>query len=144
MNWKNEATEKLKRYSTMRVSLENLRDEIKRLELESRSIRCACVDGVSVRTSGGQKDVLLNNLIKKQEVKDSLHRTKLWLSCTDRALESLSEEERMLLREMYIYPQKGSMQNLCVRLGVEQSSVYRRRDAALEHFTQALYGYGAL
>lgn len=32
------------------------------------------------------------------------------------------------------------MDRLCEELGLEKATVYRRRDAALRHFTLALYG----
>lgn len=143
MNWKNEATEKLRRYEAMCTAIVNMEEELKRLELESKGIRSAQADGVKVRGSQGRKDPILNNLIRKQELRDSLRQTKLWVDCTQRALEVLAEEERLLLRRMYIYPERGCLERLCGELGVEQSSIYRRRDAALQRFTEALYGYRA-
>ena len=56
------------------------------------------------------------------------------------ALSALTHEEELILRRMYICPQRGSVNMLCNELGVEQSSIYRKRDAALYHFTIALYG----
>ena len=46
----------------------------------------------------------------------------------------------MVLTRFYIYPERGGVSRLCEELGVEQSSVYRKRDKALERFTLALYG----
>ena len=40
----------------------------------------------------------------------------------------------------YMCPEKGSVERLCSELGLESSSVYRKRDKALRRFTVALYG----
>ena len=34
-----------------------------------------------------------------------------------------------------------AMDRLCTELGMEQSSIYRKRDEALRHFTVAMYGF---
>jgi hypothetical protein len=39
-----------------------------------------------------------------------------------------------------MYPERGNIERLCKELGMEASSVYRRRDSALKHFTLAFYG----
>jgi hypothetical protein len=52
----------------------------------------------------------------------------------------LTPEERLVLLRIFILPESGSIQRLCDELNVEQSSVYRKRDKALEAFTLALYG----
>ena len=49
-------------------------------------------------------------------------------------------EEKLILHRLYIYPEKGGVERLCKELGMETSSIYRRRDKALKHFTLAFYG----
>lgn len=53
----------------------------------------------------------------------------------DRCMEQLEEEERLLLERIYIVPKIGNLELLCRELGVEKSSVYRRRDKALGRFS---------
>jgi len=53
---------------------------------------------------------------------------------------ALTREDQAILYSMYVQPQKGAVNKLCEQLGVEQSSVYRKRDGALYRFTLALYG----
>ena len=83
---------------------------------------------------------MINNILERQELERTLEQAHIWLRSTDRALTALSKEEQVLLHRMYIYPQKGGLDLLSKELGVETSSIYRRRDKALKHFTLAFYG----
>lgn len=141
MNWKLEAEEKLRRYPAMRQAIRSIPEEIKRLEEQANTIRAARTDTVS--SHGGVsrgEDRLLNNMAERQELEWALENADRWLKNTDRALKTLSREERTVLSRMLIYPEEGAAQRLCMDLGVESSSIYRRRDNALRKFTLALYG----
>lgn len=141
MNWKAEAKEKLRRYDAMRLATINLPQEIHRLELDARSIRSARTDGTPVSGGGNRREeALLNNIVHRQELANTLQQAKAWLKTTDRALSALSEEERMLLQRLYIYPEQGILDRLCIEFEAEKSTIYRRRDRALRHFTTAFYG----
>ncbi len=142
MKWKNEAMEKLRRYDAMRQALQNIPQEIGRLKAEATAIRRSAMDMTPVRGSSGRRDeALLNNIAQRQELEWTLKQVRQWLNITDRGLMALSEEDRLVLQRLYLYPQKGALERLCTELGVEQSSVYRKRDQALERFTLAMYGF---
>ena len=141
MNWKEEAMEKLRKYGAMRLAAVNIPAEIKRLELEAKSIRSAKLD--KAPSPGGEnrrEEALLNNIAHRQELAWMLEQANFWLRITDRALTALSHEEKQILSRLYIYPEKGNLEKLCAELKLEKSSIYRRRDKALERFTLALYG----
>lgn len=141
MNWKAEATEKLRRYGAMRLAAINLPQEIRRLQLDARSIRSARTDSMPVSGGGNQREeALLNNLIQRQELDNTLKQANLWLKNTDRAMGILSPEEKQILHKLLIYPQKHGVEQLCQELGMEQSTIYRKRDEALRRFTLAYYG----
>lgn len=141
MNWKAEAMEKLRRYDAMRQCVQNIPEELKRLELESCGIRGARMDGSPVQGSKNSADeALLNNLVHRQQLRFALEQAELWLKTTERGLSALTPEEKLVLHRFYMYPERGSVDRLCGELGVEQSSVYRKRDKALYRFTIALYG----
>ena len=141
MNWKTEAKEKLRRYDAMRLATINLPQEIHRLELEARRIRAARTDGTPVSGGGNRREeALLNNLVHRQELANTLEQAKSWLKTTDRALSALNKDDRLVLHRLYIYPEHGAVERLCHELDLEQSTVYRRRDKALLLFTTAMYG----
>lgn len=141
MNWKTEAKEKLRRYSAMQLATINIPLEIQRLEMEAQSIRSARSDATPVHGGGsGREDALLNSIVKRQQLLSSLHQAKLWMKETDQALSVLSEADRLILKQLYIHPDAGSVPRLCKDLGCGKSTIYRRRDEALYLFTIALYG----
>ena len=141
MNWKAEAKEKLQRYDAMRLATINIPEELERLEIDAQSIRSAKLDAPAA--AGGTnrwEDALLNNIIQRQELLWTLQQAQIWLKSTDRALTALPPQEKLILHRLYMYPERGSIERLCKELGMEASSVYRRRDKALKHFTLAYYG----
>lgn len=141
MNWKAEAKEKLRRYDAMRLATINIPEEIERLEIDAQSIRSVKFDSAPVCGGGNRKEeALLNNIIHRQELAWTLQQAQMWLKATDRALTALTGDEKLILHRLYIYPQTGALEKLCKELGVESSSIYRRRDKALRHFTLAFYG----
>ena len=141
MNWKAEAKEKLRRYDAMRLATINIPQELERLRIDARSIRSARTDKTPVSGGGNHREeAMINNLIQRQELEWTLQQAKMWLQSTDRALSALTAEEKQILHRLYIYPEKGGLERLCKELDVESSSIYRRRDRALKHFTLAFYG----
>ena len=141
MNWKTEAKEKLRRYDAMRLATINIPREIQRLEIDAQSIRSARTDATPVSGGGNRREeAMMNNILHRQELAWTLQQAQMWLQTTDRALTALTPEEKQILHRLYIYPEKGNLERLCKELGVEASSIYRRRDKALEHFTLAFYG----
>ena len=75
-----------------------------------------------------------------RELADRLEKTEKTLAVIKRGLAVLTPEERLVLSRFYIYREKGNPQRLCQALGVEQSSVYRRKDKAVDKFAEAIYG----
>lgn len=141
MNWKREAIDKLKNYEAHRGALESIPKEIKRLESAYTGIRSATADGTPVSGGGStREDAMLSNIVHRDELKRRLKQARLWVSMVDKALGVLDEEERLVLDKFYIHRVKGAVGELCERLNVEQSTIYRKRDSALRHFTIALYG----
>lgn len=141
MNWKEEATEKLRKYDAMQLATKNLPEEIKRLEQAACAIRAARTDSTPVKSSTNHReDMLLSNLVCREELAQALNQATLWVSTTNRALGALSPEEKLVLHRMYMYPERNALERLCQELDLEQSSIYRKRDQALHRFTMALYG----
>lgn len=141
MNWKREAIDKLKNYVAHQEALENIPQEIKRLESAYAGIRSATTDGTPVSGGGNtREDSMLSNIVHRDELKRRLKEARLWVSQVDKALAVLDDEERLVLDRFYIHRAKGNVGELCERLNVEQATVYRKRDSALRRFTIALYG----
>jgi len=140
VNWKNEAIAKLANYEASLRALDNMQDELARLKSEFVGVRAQAADQLPRNGRESRGDAALSNIVHREELKRALKQTKLWIKTVERALSVLDPEEKLVLQRFYIHSSKGNVQLLCTELGVEQTSVYRRRDNALRRFTTALYG----
>ena len=140
--WKYKAIDKLRDYPLQKSSLQNLAEEIERLESEAYSIKSATGDGTPVKGGGsGREERLLSNIVKREEHKAMQHRAKLAVQMVDRGLAALSAEEKHMLEVMYIVGERGRVERLLGELDLqEESSLYKRINKALHRFTVAMYG----
>ena len=140
--WKYKAIDKLKDYTAQKASLENIPEEISRLESEAYSIKSATSDGTPVKGGGsGREDRLLSNIARRGELDLMLDRAKKSVSIVERGLNVLNQEERHILDVMYIYREKGYVSRLMDEYNLaEESSLYKKANKALLHFTIAMYG----
>lgn len=142
MDWKREAVDKLKCYEAKRQALKSIPEEMHRLELQITGIRSAASDGTPVSGGGsGREDALINSISRRVELDLALGDAKRWVETVDNALAVLNDDERKVLDRFYIHRSRGAVERLREELGLQDvSSVYRRKDRALRHFTYALYG----
>jgi hypothetical protein len=141
MNWKPEAIDKLRQYEAKKTALKTIPEELARLKSTAQSIRSATADGTPVQGGGsGREDMLLSNIVQREELERSLEQAKLWVALTDAGLDVLTSEERLILDRFYIHPERTVAERLAGDLNVDVKTVYRRKDAALRRFTIALYG----
>ncbi len=141
MNWRAEAMDKLRQYDAMELAAKNLPLEIRRAQLSVLSTGSPRMDGMPSQLAPGPRDdKLLSHMVYDRELKAALAQAELWLEMVNRALSVLPPEGKLILSRLYMYPEKGAVDRLCGELGVEQSTVYRKRDKALYDFTVALYG----
>lgn len=126
----------------MRQALRNIPEEIDRLKADACALRGATTDATPVKGGGNRREeALINNLVERQELEWTLQQVQRWLCTADRGLSALTPDERLVLQRLYLYPERGALNRLCNELGVEQSSIYRKRDQALHRFTVAMYGF---
>ena len=112
MNWKLEAREKLQSYPTRRASCDSLKNELRRLEYEAEGLKSPTL-GESVQLShSAQDDRIVTNLVHRKELEQRLRETELWLETVDGALSALTEQERLILRRMYMEGGRGNLDRL--------------------------------
>ena len=142
MEWKEEAIEKLRRYKAMQTAAKNIPEQICMLEHSATSLRSASAPRLGGSGGArGRENAMINNLAERQELEWSLARVQQWLAVMNRGLDALTPEEIVILQKMYLFPERGAVDRLCSDLGVEQATVYRKRDKALRTFTVAMYGF---
>jgi hypothetical protein len=141
MDHKKMAIDRLREYESMCAAVENLRLQIHLLRQRQASVFTVQTDRVVVSAGNNAPDQwLVESIAQLQQLELSLGRTMQWLRITDSALETLNSEELTILRLLYIKKEPRALETLCQLLEVEKSSVYRRRDKALQKFMRGLYG----
>lgn len=139
--WELFAKEKLQKYRAKKAALTSIPDEIRQLESDAVSIRSVRSDSTPLKGGGSkQEDVMLNNITMRNELRKNLAEAASWVDAVDKAMVHLSDEERKILDKSFINPEKNSVDRLCSELGYEKTTIYKKRDTALYHFTLALYG----
>ena len=108
------ALERLGQMETMRLAAENMPHEI------------------ALAKEQGATPVQLKEMIARQR------ELRQWLKATGKALQVLTPEEMLVAQRLLILPAKNNVRRLCQELGVEQSSVYRRREKVLKKVGKAL------
>ena len=142
MNWKAEARDKLRRHMAVKAALVNIPEEIDLLETEAYCIKSATADGTPVKGGGsGREDRLLDNITRRGELEQMLIRAQKTVAIVERGLATLNQDERHILEEMYIKTGKGYVDRLMAEYKLaEESSLYKKANKALHHFTIAMYG----
>lgn len=141
MNWKKIAIERLQEYNARCLSLELIPEQLKTLELEYTSIKGATNDETAVKSTTRKKDdAWVANIVKREELKKSLQIAQSECFITEKALDTLSDEQKHILEMFYIYKQRGHVDRLSEELCVERSRVYELKDEALTRFTLACCG----
>lgn len=140
--WKYKAIDRLKEYPAKKTALQNVPDRIAQLESSAHSIRSATSDATPVQGGGcTREDVLLSNIVEREELRANLFRAKKDCQIVERGLAVLDDAERYILDQMYMNRTKGCLERLQDEYGLDdQRSVYKRADKALLRFTVAAYG----
>ena len=141
MYWKNEAINKLRIYKAKKTALENIPNQIEALTIESTALRSSAREGSPVSGSGFTKEEsLINNIVERDELTQNYDIVKLQIEAIEKGLSVLEEDELLILERFYINRRTGFLERLCEELHLEQSQIYRKKDAALRKFVTAMYG----
>lgn len=139
INWKTQAADELCAFEARKKSLQNLQERIETLSIQIHSLSANQM-GESVKGGSGE-DVLLSKLVELEELKKQHTITRKYVELTQRCLDALTEEERLILERFYICRSQGWAEELMEQLYIERTEVYRRKDNALRKFTKVMYGY---
>lgn len=138
--WRMQAINELSELQAKYAALRNIPQQIVELETSRVSIKSSLADSSGARGGSSREDALLNNLVMQQELEEALKSTKKDIERVDRALHSLTEDNQKILDYFFVSPRKGAVSMLAEELGIEEKTVYNRRNAALRMFTIAMYG----
>lgn len=139
--WRMDALNELQAYQARCQALENIPGRIRELEEAYASIRSSTADGTAMTGGGsGREDAMLNNIVARDRLKQSLERTREEVARTERGLNALGKDDRRILECFFIHPRKGAVAQLATELQIEEKTVYNRRNNALRLFQIAMSG----
>lgn len=142
MDYRVFSTQLLESKRRMEAAYLNLTDEIAMLEEAKSSVATGCCNGAPITGSGANR--YEERLVKLIDLCDDLKlrrkNIETNLECIERGFTPLTDYEKDLLNCFYVYGGKGVADKMMSRYHKERSTIYRDKDKALNHFTQALYG----
>lgn len=129
----------LKGYRQLQTAIINLADEIAELERECGAIKSVRYDKTPVMGgTSGYEDSLISNINRRNQLNEKLENKKSKERRIQRALDTLTDEERFILRKAYIDYAPGYMWRLMDELHYEKTKLYNLRGFALGKFAAAL------
>ncbi len=142
LNWSVYAVQRLRDYEIKKTAVDNITEQIKVLEQRFTAIRSATTDATPVQGGNENKreEMLLNNISTRDGLKKNLDIITREIEITEKALETLTEEERLILTRFFIEKQKRYVERLCDELFISPTRLYVKKDAALKKFTMACCG----
>lgn len=140
-NWERQAIDDLRLYEKKKQSISNLIEQIEILKMQYTALRGQAFDSTPVQGGGNKmEDHLLDNIVKRERLKQNLNAVNRMVKLIERGLFSLNDREREVLDVFFINRPDMHIEVLKEKYHVEQSEVYRMKDEALYKFTICMYG----
>lgn len=142
MDWKKYCLEMLTNHASRCTALVNLREELYMLEEKSISPSGTVYDTQPRGGDGAVRgaDIMLNNYVRKEDYRKRIAAIKRKVDAVDRALKTLTPEEKYLLNVWYISPAPNKLGRAYERLFKSDSEIYRKKRVAFKKFCTALCG----
>lgn len=143
MNWKREAENDLRNYKYARESIENIKERIRITELKMTSIKSATADSTPVMGGGNRyEDMMLDSITEKERLLILLRERKKHCDLIEKGLAALNEREAIAVQRFLIdgIGYAAAVDRLRDELHCEEAQLNRIRNAALYHFTLAMFG----
>lgn len=140
MNWKAEAIKDLKSYPQRKESIENLKERIKVLDEQFKSLHGISAGEPVMGGMSKQEQKWLDNIAERERLNFSLKIAEELVNITEKGLKVLDKRERQVLEGFYLQASYNHIDSLCQKLSIEKSTLYRIKDEALRKFTLAMYG----
>ena len=122
-------------------ALVNIPARIAELEVQTTRIRSATADGTPVSGGGsGQEDMLLNNIVERQQLEEDLVLVRKAVKRITGALDSLTPKERRLLQVRYIDSEPGAVSKLAGEYNLDERTVRNKLSEAVRLFSIAMCG----
>mgnify|MGYP004530145459 CR=1 FL=1 len=142
MNWQKEAIEDLKNYKNLKEGIKSIKLRIRILDDNLRAIKSG--DFSEQKVQGGNKknidDKMIENIAQRERLSLTLKANEILAERIEQGLQSLDDNERMVIVQLVINDKKNAIIELSRNLAYEKSKIYTLRNEALKKFTKFMYG----
>lgn len=140
------AVQAVKDYGSMQFIIENTADEIKKVYNEMAGVGSPGMDGMPhAHNPKSGEERLVNGIEEIDVLKERYRQAVEYMDWFVPAWESLTEDERYVLRTFYKDEEYGgdsAVDIICREYKIERSSAYNRKNRALNHMVTLLFGKG--
>lgn len=141
MNWLSESISDLRLYGQRKRFLENVDSQLIWLENDFAALKGCATDSEAVDGGASRsEDHLLNNIVKRDKLKQSKRLAKEFVEQVEKTLDMLPKQQKDILTEFFIDRSKGHIERLMEKYHVEQAHIYRLKNESLYSFTILRYG----
>lgn len=141
MNWISESVADLRLYGQRKRFLENVDNQLIWLENDFAALKGCATDSEAVDGGASRiEDHLLNNIVKRDKLKQSKRLAKEFVEQVEKILDMLPKQQKDILTEFFIDRSKGHIERLMEKYHVEQAHIYRLKNESLYSFTILRYG----
>lgn len=142
MNWISESVSDLRLYGQRKRFLENVDSQLIWLENDFAALKGCATDSEAVEGGASKsEDHLLNNIVKRDKLKQSKRLAKEFVEQVEKTLDMLPKQQKDILTEFFVDRSRGHIERLMDKMHIEKSRVYELKDEALHNFTILRYGY---
>ena len=141
MNWISESISDLRLYGQRKRFLESVDSQLIWLENDFAALKGCTTDSEAVEGGASRsEDHLLNNIVKRDKLKQSKRLAKEFVEQVEKTLDMLPKQQKDILTEFFIDRSKGHIERLMEKYHVEQAHIYRLKNESLYSFTILRYG----
>lgn len=141
MNWISESVADLRLYGQRKRFLENVDNQLIWLENDFAALKGCATDSEAVDGGASRiEDHLLNNIVKRDKLKQSKRLAKEFVEQVEKTLDMLPKQQKDILTEFFIDRSKGHIERLMEKYHVEQAHIYRLKNESLYSSTILRYG----
>lgn len=141
MNWLSESISDLRLYGRRKRFLESVDSQLIWLENDFAALKGCATDSEAVEGGASKsEDHLLNNIVKRDKLKQSKRLAKEFVEQVEKTLDMLPKQQKDILTEFFIDRSKGHIERLMEKYHVEQAHIYRLKNESLYSFTILRYG----
>lgn len=141
MDFEKETVRRLKKYTLLKLAIDNNREKIETLKEKLTSVKSTTADKDPIKGGGTvYENATLNNLAEQELLEENIKFCEREVKQIDKALKVLEPLEKKIIEMAYLDIERLSTQIICEKLYMEKTKFYKIKNFSVRKITLALYG----